>query len=88
MILGHEVSGHITALGAGVSGLSVGQLVAVSPSRPCGNCRFCNEGRHNQCLNMRFIRQRHALPAYPGGVPPGSRGRCIPMRTRRRFELR
>ncbi|WP_035899162.1 alcohol dehydrogenase catalytic domain-containing protein, partial [Labrenzia sp. DG1229] len=38
MILGHEVAGHVTALGDGVSGLSIGQLVAVSPSRPCGNC--------------------------------------------------
>ena len=31
MILGHEVSGYISALGAGVTGLRVGQLVAVSP---------------------------------------------------------
>ena len=36
MILGHEVSGHIAALGAGVTGLREGQLVAISPSRPCG----------------------------------------------------
>ena len=33
MILGHEVSGHIEALGEGVTGLEVGQLVAVAPSR-------------------------------------------------------
>ena len=36
MILGHEVSAFVDALGAGVTGLSLGQLVAVSPSRPCG----------------------------------------------------
>lgn len=66
MILGHEVSGHITALGAGVTGLSVGQLVAVSPSRPCGNCRFCNEGRHNQCLNMRFYGSAMPFPHIQG----------------------
>ena len=35
MILGHEVSGHIAALGEGVTGLREGQLVAISPSRPC-----------------------------------------------------
>ena len=35
MILGHEVAGEITALGDGVEGLAVGDLVAVSPSRPC-----------------------------------------------------
>lgn len=66
MILGHEVSGHITALGTGVTGLSAGQLVAVSPSRPCGNCRFCNEGRHNQCLNMRFYGSAMPFPHIQG----------------------
>ena len=40
MILGHEVSGHIEALGPGVSGLKVGQLVGVSPSRPCHACAY------------------------------------------------
>src|SRR3989338_605736 len=44
MILGHEVSAHVEELGAGVTGLTLGQLVAVSPSRPCGACRFCTEG--------------------------------------------
>ena len=53
MILGHEVAGHIEALGDGVTGLSVGQLVAVSPSRPCGTCTFCRAGRASACLNMR-----------------------------------
>lgn len=66
MILGHEVAGHITALGEGVSGLSIGQLVAVSPSRPCGNCRFCNEGQFNQCLNMRFYGSAMPFPHIQG----------------------
>lgn len=66
MILGHEVAGHITALGDGVTGLQIGQLVAVSPSRPCGNCRYCNEGRHNQCLNMRFYGSAMPFPHIQG----------------------
>lgn len=66
MILGHEVAGHITALGDGVTGLQVGQLVSVSPSRPCGNCRYCNEGRHNQCLNMRFYGSAMPFPHIQG----------------------
>ncbi|WFE89473.1 L-idonate 5-dehydrogenase [Roseibium porphyridii] len=66
MILGHEVAGHITALGEGVSGLSIGQLLAVSPSRPCGNCRFCNEGQFNQCLNMRFYGSAMPFPHIQG----------------------
>lgn len=66
MILGHEVAGTITELGAGVEDLKVGQLVAVSPSRPCGDCRFCNEGSHNQCLNMRFYGSAMPFPHIQG----------------------
>jgi L-idonate 5-dehydrogenase len=46
MILGHEVSAYVEALGPGVAGLKKGQLVAVSPSRPCRSCRYCQEGLH------------------------------------------
>jgi len=45
MILGHEVSGVIEALGEGVTNLSVGDLVAVSPSRPCGRQPDCQPER-------------------------------------------
>lgn len=53
MMLGHEVSAFVEEISAGVSGFSVGDLVAVSPSRPCGGCKFCPEALANQCLNMR-----------------------------------
>lgn len=66
MILGHEVAGHITELGEGVEGLSVGQLVAVSPSRPCGKCRFCAEGSFNHCLDMRFYGSAMPFPHVQG----------------------
>ncbi len=66
MILGHEVSGHVARLGAGVEGLEVGQLVAISPSRPCGACRFCREGLHNHCLDMRFYGSAMPFPHIQG----------------------
>jgi L-idonate 5-dehydrogenase len=66
MILGHEVAGHITALGEGVAGLRIGQLVGVSPSRPCYGCRFCHEGLFNQCLNMRFYGSAMPFPHIQG----------------------
>lgn len=66
MILGHEVAGHIDALGEGVAGLQIGQLVAVSPSRPCRNCRFCAEGYYNECLNMRFYGSAMPFPHIQG----------------------
>ncbi|WP_417604914.1 L-idonate 5-dehydrogenase [Primorskyibacter flagellatus] len=66
MILGHEVAGHVTALGDGVDTLQVGQLVAVSPSRPCNSCKFCLEGQQNQCLNMRFYGSAMPMPHIQG----------------------
>ena len=66
MILGHEVSGVIEKLGCGVSGLERGQLVAVSPSRPCYSCRYCQGGMHNQCLNMRFYGSAMPFPHIQG----------------------
>ncbi len=66
MILGHEVSAFVEELGAGVTGFHPGQLVAVSPSRPCGACRYCLEGLQNQCLNMRFYGSAMPFPHVQG----------------------
>ena len=66
MILGHEVSAYVETLGKGVSGLAIGQLVAVSPSRPCRTCRYCQQGLHNQCLNMRFYGSAMPFPHIQG----------------------
>lgn len=66
MILGHEISGHVSALGPGVAGLASGQLVAVSPSRPCGDCRFCRTGDPNHCLHMRFYGSAMPFPHIQG----------------------
>ncbi|WHT42487.1 L-idonate 5-dehydrogenase [Ochrobactrum sp. SSR] len=66
MILGHEVSGHIAALGEGVSGLAIGDLVAISPSRPCGHCEYCHKGLPNHCFNMRFYGSAMPFPHIQG----------------------
>lgn len=66
MILGHEVSARVEAIGPGVSGFEIRQLVAVSPSRPCGQCRYCGEGLQNQCLNMRFYGSAMPFPHIQG----------------------
>ncbi|MFB2594491.1 L-idonate 5-dehydrogenase [Paracoccus sp. p4-l81] len=66
MILGHEVSAYVTALGAGVTGFQPGQLVAVSPSRPCGGCDYCHQGLPNHCLNMRFYGSAMPFPHIQG----------------------
>lgn len=66
MILGHEVAGEICALGADVTGLSVGDLVAISPSRPCFACAQCARGLPNHCLNMRFYGSAMPFPHIQG----------------------
>ncbi|NUS71474.1 MAG: alcohol dehydrogenase catalytic domain-containing protein, partial [Ensifer adhaerens] len=66
MILGHEVAGTIKALGSGVSALAVGDRVAVSPSRPCAACDYCQRGQQNHCLNMRFYGSAMPMPHIQG----------------------
>jgi L-idonate 5-dehydrogenase len=66
MILGHEVAGFVSELGEGVSGLAVGDLVAVSASRPCKTCQYCQRGLHNHCENMRFYGSAMPFPHIQG----------------------
>ncbi|MER9655164.1 L-idonate 5-dehydrogenase [Mesorhizobium sp. M0152] len=66
MILGHEVAGTVRVLGDGVSGLAIGDRVAISPSRPCNTCLYCLQGMHNQCLNMRFYGSAMPMPHIQG----------------------
>lgn len=47
--LGHENAGWVHALGAGVSGLEVGQPVAVHGPWGCGTCARCRIGMENYC---------------------------------------
>ena len=65
--LGHEISGVVEGVGAAVNGVPQGQRIAISPSRPCGHCRFCQAGQHNLCLNMRFYGSAMPFPHIQGG---------------------
>lgn len=66
MVLGHEVSGIVEAKGAAVEGFHLGQRIAVSPSRPCGDCRFCQQGLQNHCTDMRFYGSAMRFPHVQG----------------------
>lgn len=48
-VLGHEISGHVEALGAGVEGVAVGDRVVGAFIMPCGTCRQCEVGRDDMC---------------------------------------
>ena len=55
LIPGHEFCGEVVAIGAEVEHLQVGDVVAVDPNLPCGECRFCQAGRDNLCQNYAAI---------------------------------
>ncbi|GGX44532.1 zinc-dependent alcohol dehydrogenase family protein [Streptomyces noursei] len=55
IVPGHEFTGEVVALGAGVTGLRTGEQVAVDPSLFCGACHFCAIGRGNLCENWGAI---------------------------------
>ncbi len=66
MVLGHEVSGVVSAVGADVEGFTKGQKIAISPSRPCGLCMYCQKRQHNHCLDMRFYGSAMRMPHVHG----------------------
>ena len=66
MVLGHEVSGIVRTVGSAVQNFKAGQRIAISPSRPCGQCQYCQKGQHNHCLDMRFFGSAMRFPHVQG----------------------
>src|SRR3990170_2593952 len=52
LILGHEISGTVAGLGAGVSGWQEGDRVLLPAVYGCGQCPACRNGRENICERM------------------------------------
>lgn len=50
-ILGHEAAGVVTYVPEGVSGLAVGDRVAVYNFVGCGTCTWCRTGREEVCID-------------------------------------
>jgi L-idonate 5-dehydrogenase len=66
MVLGHEVAGVIEAVGGDVKGFTPGERIAISPSWPCGACRYCQQGLQNHCLDMRYYGSAMRTPHVQG----------------------
>ncbi|RDV00378.1 L-idonate 5-dehydrogenase [Trinickia dinghuensis] len=66
MVLGHEVSGVVSRVGSGVTAMPTGTRIAISPSRPCGQCRYCQQGLQNHCLDMRYYGSAMRMPHVQG----------------------
>jgi len=54
-VLGHEMSGTISAVGVGVGGWSAGDRVTVMPLVWCGHCPACRAGYQHVCHNLDFL---------------------------------
>jgi D-arabinitol dehydrogenase (NADP+) len=71
LIPGHELVGVVDMLGAGVTGLAVGEQVSVNPNVYCGHCQYCLAGRLILCENLKghgsnfpgFIAEYVTVPA-------------------------
>jgi len=59
--VGHECAGVVEAVGAGVTGITPGQRVAIDPAITCGACDQCRVGRPHTCRHLRYL-------ACPGQV--------------------
>ncbi len=61
VVMGHEGSGVVVEVGAGVTNLDEGDHVVISWVAPCGVCRHCLAGREARC-------ELAATVVLPGGV--------------------
>jgi len=52
LVLGHEITGEVIAVGRDVETLAVGDVVSVPFNIACGRCRNCREQNTGVCLNV------------------------------------
>ena len=52
-VMGHELSGEVTAVGEKVERVKVGDRVALDPVFACGECPTCRKGYPNVCENVK-----------------------------------
>jgi L-iditol 2-dehydrogenase len=55
IIMGHEASGEITAMGSAVSGWSLGDRVTFDSTVYCGECESCKSGQINLCPDRNVL---------------------------------
>ena len=54
-VLGHEISGTVEKVGAGVPESRIGERVVVYQRLYCGVCRYCLSGRHDLCRDSSVL---------------------------------
>ena len=82
LCLGHEVSGEVVEVGAGVTRVKKGDRVAINPNQPCRICRTCVAGKGHLCLKMNFYGSAAVFPHIQGvfrEVIVASEAQCFPV---------
>ncbi len=51
-VMGHEFTGVVTEVGAGVTGYAAGDRVVMATSVSCGECNYCRRGMPNLCADL------------------------------------
>jgi S-(hydroxymethyl)glutathione dehydrogenase/alcohol dehydrogenase len=70
LVLGHEVSGIVEAVGSNVTYVKPGDPVATTASSFCGHCRWCMRGDLHHCENKGRARSAGLPPRLSlGGTP-------------------
>jgi L-iditol 2-dehydrogenase len=59
LIMGHEATGEVVAIGEAVADLPIGSRVAMQTIAFCGKCPQCMAGRHSICENRRIMGMTH-----------------------------
>ena len=73
MVMGHEATGEVIALGPGVPENRLGMRVVMQPILACGTCDECRAGYANCCRKRRFLRgNTHGAMAQRVVVPVGN----------------
>lgn len=60
-LLGHEATGRVSAIGAGVTEVAVGDRVILNWRAVCGQCRACAKGQPQYCFNTHNATQKMTL---------------------------
>lgn len=64
LTLGHEIIGRVIAVGADVTSVKAGDMVAVEPGLPCGTCPDCRKGHYHCCPKTLYM----GTPPQNGGL--------------------
>lgn len=55
IVTGHEATGEVVEVGAGVSRVKIGDRVVIRPQSICGECIHCKSGRYNICNSLQVL---------------------------------